>query len=296
MRRQALATDLPAVVVLLVDLDLIREPRDVGNVDLDRPVPKRLHELVRLKLLVLRLVGVTDDHFIDVGLGELLGFDLVFLAGSQEIVQEGDVELEDFDEFDDAAVGDVELAVEIEGAGIALRAVFRDLAIVDVARELGRVLVLLVLGLERADTDAILLGENQPAHADIVDDPAPISPVSLHPLVEHLAAERAEVSFDRHLNVIVAATLVEGRRHFGPVLLRDQVQRLLMHGADGHDLFLALGAVFFPCKAVKTSLVHSRITLQSFLEQARQRALRAADRPVQQQALAAPFRNRWRHS
>ena len=199
-----------AVVVLLVDLDLVRQPGDVGDVDLDRPVPERLHELVGLKLLVLRLVGVTDDHFIDVGLGELLGFDLVFLAGAQQIVEERDVELEDLDEFDDAAVGDIELAVEIEGAGIALGAVLGDLAIVDVAGQLGRVLVLLVLGLERADTDAILLGEDQPAHADIFDDAAPIAPVSFHPLIEHLAAERAEVPFDRDLEVIVAATLVEG--------------------------------------------------------------------------------------
>ena len=188
---------LRAVVVLLVDLDLVGEPRDVGDVDLDRPVAKRLHELVGLKLLVLRLVGVTDDHLVDVGLGELLGLDLVFLAGPQQVVEEGDVELEDLDEFDDAAVGDVELAVEVEGAGIALGAVLRDLAIVDVAGQLGGVLVLLVLGLEGADADAILLGEDQPPHADVVDDAAPVAAVALHPLVEHLAAERAEVSFDR---------------------------------------------------------------------------------------------------
>ena len=176
MRRQAFAAHLPAVVVLLVDLDLVGQPRDVGNVDLDRPVAKRLHELVGLKLLVLRLVGVTDDDFVDVGLGELLGLDLVFLAGTQQVVEEGDVELEDLDELDDAAVGDIELAVEIEGAGVALGAVFRDLAIVDVAGQLGRVLVLLVLGLERADADAILLGEDQPAHADVLARRAPSRP------------------------------------------------------------------------------------------------------------------------
>ena len=31
---------LPAVVVLLIDVDLVREPGDVGDVDLDRPVPQ----------------------------------------------------------------------------------------------------------------------------------------------------------------------------------------------------------------------------------------------------------------
>ena len=199
VRGQAFAAHFPAVVILFVDLDLVEEPGDVRNVDLDRPVAKSLHELVGLKLLVLGLVGVTDDDFVDVGLGELLGLDLVFLAGTQQIVEERDVELEDFDEFDNAAVGDVELAVEVEGARIALGAIFGDLAIVDVAGQLGRVLVLFVLGLEGADPDAILLREDQPAHADVVDDAAPISAVLLHPLVEHLTAERAKLSFDRDL-------------------------------------------------------------------------------------------------
>ena len=65
----------------------------------------------------------------------------------------------------DAAVGDVELAVEVEGARIGVGAVLGDLPVVDVAGELGGVLVLLVLGLEGADADAVLLGEDQAAHA-----------------------------------------------------------------------------------------------------------------------------------
>ena len=126
-----------------------------------------------------------------------LGLILCSWLAPEQVVEEGDVELEDLDEFDDAAVGDVELAVEVEGPGVALGAVLGDLAIVDVAGQLGGVLVLLVLGLERADADAILLGEDQPADADVVDDPRPVAAVALHPLVEHLAAERAEVPLDR---------------------------------------------------------------------------------------------------
>ena len=212
MRRQPLAPDLAAVVVLLVDLDLVGQPGHVGDVDLDRPVAEGLHELVGLELLVLRLVGVPDDDLVDVGLGELLGLDLVLLAGAEQVVEEGDVELEDLDEFDDAAVGDVELAVEIEGAGVALGAVLGDLAIVDVAGQLGGVLVLLVLGLEGADADAVLLGEDQPADADVVDDPRPVAAVALHPLVEHLAAERAEVPLDRDVEVVGAAARGSGAR------------------------------------------------------------------------------------
>ena len=168
-----LPLDLAGVVVLLVDPDLVGQPGHVGDVDLDRPVAEGFHELIGLELLVLRLVGVPDDHLVDVGLGELLGLDLVLLAGAEQVVEEGDVELEDLDEFDDAAIGDVELAVEIEGAGVALGAVLRDLAIIDVAGQLGGVLVLLVLGLEGADADAVLLGEDEPADADVLDDAGP---------------------------------------------------------------------------------------------------------------------------
>ena len=169
----SLALDLAAVVVLLVDLDLVGQPGDVGHVDLHRPVAQRFHELVGLQLLVFRLVGVADDHFVDVGLGELLGLDLVLLAGTEQVVEEGDVELEHLDELDHAAVGDVELAVEVEGPRVAVGAVLGDLAIVDVAGQLGRVLVLLVLGLEGADADAVLLGEDQPADPHVLERPAP---------------------------------------------------------------------------------------------------------------------------
>ena len=193
-------------------MDLVGQPGDVGDVDLDRPVPQRLHELVGLELLVLGLVGVPDDDLVDVGLGELLGLDLVFLAGPEQVVEEGDVELEDLDEFDDAAIGDVELAVEVERPGVALGAVLGDLAVVDVAGQLGGVLVLLVLGLERADADAVLLGEDQAADPDVVEDLRPVAAVALHPLVEHLAAERAEVPLDGDVEAVAVGLGVQVRR------------------------------------------------------------------------------------
>ncbi len=107
-----------------------------------------------------------------------LGLILCSWLAPEEVVEEGDVELEDLDEFDDAAVGDVELAVEVEGPGVALGAVLGDLAVVDVAGQLGRVLVLLVLGLEGADADAVLLGEDQPADADVVEHLGPVAVVA----------------------------------------------------------------------------------------------------------------------
>ena len=157
VRRDVLALHLRRAEVLLVDLDLLVQLRDVRDVDLDRAVAEGLHELVVQELLVLGLVRVAEDDLVDVGLRELLRLDLVLLRRAEQVVEEGDVELQHLDELDDAAVRDVELAVEVERARVGVGAVLGDLPVVDVAGELGRVLVLLVLRLERADADAILL-------------------------------------------------------------------------------------------------------------------------------------------
>ena len=182
VRGDVLALHRLAVVVLLVDLDLVGQLRDVRDVDLHRAVAERFHELVVLQPAIFRLVGVAEDHFVDVGLRELLRLDLVLLAGAEQVVQERHVELQHFDELDDAAVGDVEFAVEVERPRVAVGAVLGDLAVVDVAGELGGVLVLLVLRLERADADAVLLAEDQPLDADVLDHAGPVAVVLLQPL------------------------------------------------------------------------------------------------------------------
>ena len=225
VRRDVLPADLVAVVVALVDLHLLVEPGDVRDVDLDRAVAQRLHELVRLELLVLGLVRVPDDDLVDVGLRELLRLDLVLLRRAEEVVEERHVELQDLDELDDAAVRDVELAVEVEGARVRVGAVLGDLPVVDVAGELGRVLVLLVLGLEGADADAVLLGEDEPAHAHVVHHLLPVALVLGHQLLEDEAAGGAEVARvrdgvarlgRRELGVDLGAPLVRDRGGAAP--------------------------------------------------------------------------------
>lgn len=141
-------------------------------------------------------------------------------------------------------------------ARVAFGAVFRDLAIVDVAGQLGGVLVLLVLGLKRADADAILLGKGHPPHPDIVHHARPIAGISFHPLIEHLATERAQVPFDRDLELVMTTAAVQDRRHLGSMLLGDQMERFLMHGADGVDLF-TIGPFFCPTEAIKAPLVNA---------------------------------------
>ncbi len=231
MRRDVFAADLLGVVVLLVDLDFIAELRDVRDIDLHRAVAQRFHELVVLELAIFGLVRMADDHFVDVGLREFLRFDLVFLAGAEQVVKERDLELQDFDEFDDAAVGDVEFAVEIEGARIGVRAVDGDLAIVDVARQFGGILVLFVFRLEGADADAVFLGKHQPAHLHMIHDLEPVAFVAARQFAVHLAAGGAEIAFDLDLELRIGAVAHQFLDQLAALVGRNQVQRFFAHRA-----------------------------------------------------------------
>src|SRR6185369_12221795 len=196
-----------------------------------------------------------DDDLVDVGLGELLGLDLVLLGGAQEVVEEGDVELQHLDELDDAAVGDVELAVEVEGPGVGVAAVLGDLPVVDVAGELGGVLVLLVLGLEGADAHPVLLAEDEAVHPDVLDEPSE-----------------------------VAAVLDVGEDPRAP-LTGDEVERLLVHGAL-HALLVerAVGALLLdvPAEGVGRALGRLAVLLHALLEEAGDGALARAHRSVEE--------------
>ncbi len=100
------------------------------------------------------------------------------------------------DELHDAAVGDVELPVEVERARVGIAPVFGDLPVIDVARQLGRVLVLLVLGLERAQADALALGEREAAHAHVLDHARPVAAVQGQQAVVPEAADRIELAVE----------------------------------------------------------------------------------------------------
>jgi hypothetical protein len=104
----------PVVEVLCVDARLGVPLRDVGHVDLDGAVAQSFHELIGLKLSVLGLVGVSENHLVDGRLSKLLWLDDVLLTRPQKVVQESHIELEDFDELDEPTVGDAELTVKVE--------------------------------------------------------------------------------------------------------------------------------------------------------------------------------------
>ena len=134
---------------------------------------------------------MTQDDLIDVGLGEFLGLDLVFLRSAQQIIEEGHIELEHFDELHQTAIGNVQFTIEVKAARVAVGAVLGNLAIINVACKLGGILVLLVFGLKGADADAVLLGEHQAIDFELLQHAIPVAVVFRQPFVEHLPAEGA---------------------------------------------------------------------------------------------------------
>ena len=219
---------------------------------------------------------MAEDDLVDVRLRELARLDRVLLRGAQEVVQEGHVELEHLDELQQAPVGDVELAVEVERARVGVRAVLGDLAVVEVAGQLGRVLVLLVLGLERADPAAVVLAQHEAPHPDVLDDLHPVAVVALHQHALVEAADRVELALERQV-VVAAQLLVEPLEHDPARLERQEQQGLLVHRRVHHL------TVDLPAERVERALGLARVLLQASLEQARDRALGRAHRTVQQQ-------------
>ncbi len=254
MRGDVLSLDRAGVEVLFVDLPLLGELGDVGDVDPHRPVAQRLHELVVLELLELRLIGVADDHLVNVRLGELLRLDLVLLRGTEQVIEERHVELEHLDEFDDPAVGDVELPVEVESPRVGIRAIFGDLAIVDIPGELGRVLILFVLRLKGPDSNSILLREDQAVDPNVLRHLLEIAVIEGHQIPEHEPTGGAQlVTFGDRKTGSRRRDLSEDAR---APFLRNEIERLFVHRAL-HPLLGRRSVVGFlvelPTKSIRGS-------------------------------------------
>ncbi len=123
--------------------------------------------------------------------------------------------LENFDELDDAAVADVERAVEFEHARVAL-GVLVELGDVFRSDQHRSVLVVRIDRGHHADADAVALGE---AAGDDRNFLVAVVELGLEPI----AADRAEVALDVH-----AEHLLE----LAAQMARDQMQRLLVHRAS----------------------------------------------------------------
>ena len=198
VRGDVLAAHLLGVVVLLVDLDLVGERVTYGTSILTvRSRSASMNSLFCSRRYSGSFVWPRITSSMSVW-ANFFGLILCSWLAPEQVVEERHVELQHFDELDDAAVGDVEFAVEVERPRVAVAAVLGDLAVVDVAGQLGGVLVLLVLRLERADADAVLLARGsarltRTSCTTLVQSPSYFCSRSLI----HVPAERAEVAVDR---------------------------------------------------------------------------------------------------
>ena len=173
---------------------------------------------------------MAEDHRVDIGLSELLRLDLVLLRGTEQIVEERHVELQHLDELDHPAVRDVELAVEVEGARVGLAPEFGDLAVIDVTRQLGAVLVLLILRLKGANADPVLFREEEASHDDALHDLRPVAVTLFETFLEDKASQRTDFTDDLDGELFVAvAPLVQRLADLIAIGVRNQLQRLTVH-------------------------------------------------------------------
>ena len=200
---------------LLVDLHLFGQPQVVRHLDDDDAVEDRFVGVVGAELLPLGLVRVRDDRDVDVDHAVAAGGrDHLLLRGGDHRVQVLGLVLEDLDELDDAAIADVERAVQVEHARIAFGV---DVELGDVLRadQYGGVLVVGIDRRDDADADAVALRERLGDHRHFLVAAAEL-------LLQPVAAHRAEIALDVHADHLL---------ELFAQMTGDQMQRLLEHRA-----------------------------------------------------------------
>ncbi len=91
--------------------------------------------LIGEELVKLRLIGVGDDALVGIDQREATGLDVFLLRQRQEHIEKALIRLEHFDKFHQAAVGDIELAIEAVGARVGFGAIIADGGEIDAANQ-----------------------------------------------------------------------------------------------------------------------------------------------------------------
>ena len=102
----------------LIDLFLPFQVNVVGKVDLVDAAAQRLHDVFGDKYLILGIVAVADDHFIDMHRREAGQIDALGLNELQQERKQLAAALEDLGPVQDAPVGPDDLPLEVVGLGI----------------------------------------------------------------------------------------------------------------------------------------------------------------------------------
>ncbi len=127
-----------------------------------------------------------------------------------------------------------------------------------------------------ADTDAVLLGENQPFDANILDHLGPVTAVLPHAVGEHLSAKWVEIADDRDAEIGTGEFVGED----GSQLVRHQFEGFFVHGVS--DVRRGV-AVLNPAEGVHGAGIGARVSFQPAFDQSADGALGTADRAMQQE-------------
>ena len=107
-----------------------------------------------------------------------------------------------------------------------------DLAVVDVAGELGGILVLFVFRLEGADADAVLFGEHQAPDPDVLDHLRPVAFVPQHQLADRPGGRPGKGRPSTVMRLSSEHLLIDCSSSSARNSRGIQLQRLLVHRAD----------------------------------------------------------------
>ena len=206
---------------LLINFHFFRKPQIVRHAHHDDAVEDRFVGVIGLEFLPFGFVGVGDDHGVDVDQAMPPGRRHDFLLGrGDHAVQVFDLVFEYLDKLNQAAVADVERAVQLQNSRIAfgVEIEFGNIFAADQHRGV------LVVGVHRrhdADADPRALGK-----FNRVDRELFVFAVVL--MLQFVAAHRTQVAFDVHAE------------HFFKLfaqVARNQMERLFEHRAafDGID-------------------------------------------------------------
>src|SRR5579864_3283032 len=170
----ALAADAVGPVdEVAVDLHLARRVHVVRVVDLVDPAPQRLHDVLGQEHVVLRIVGVSDDHHIDVDGREVREVDPLRLDQLEQQRQQLPPALEDLGPVQDPAVGPDDLAFEVVGVRVVRRAALLQHREVDVADEVRDVFAAEIGRSVLGDADLVAGRDIDPQHRDFLPPAGP---------------------------------------------------------------------------------------------------------------------------
>src|SRR5437879_8462389 len=111
---------------LLVDLNFIGDAQVVRNLGQNDTVLQSFRLLVTYKGLEFMLISMTDNHFIGVDHAKAPRFDVLFLTECEQHIEELFIRFEHFTEFHDAAISNIEFAIEAICAWVVLNAALQN--------------------------------------------------------------------------------------------------------------------------------------------------------------------------